>query len=192
MGYKTDPFLNKLCKPRVSTSEQKLRLNPVVCRTFSCRISQSSCPKKSPSHSTDMLCWVNSSPPGHISTHARDKGNVLFHQGLLRARAPIAAVAPQQHSQGSSHTSLPKSAISRGESSNLDLFSMVFIYTPQPTEIIQPPISRQQRPLLRAADAEGLGKRLGGGTGQHLLVKGNKSASGRLVGYTPVVVSCFN
>lgn len=69
---------------------------------------------------------------------------------------------------------------------------MVFIYTPQPTEIIQPPISRQQRPLLRAADAEGLGKRLGGGTGQHLLVKGNKSASGRLVGYTPVVVSCFN
>lgn len=47
-SYTTDSFLNKLCKPRTSTSKQKPRLNTVVCRTFSSRISLSSCPKNLP------------------------------------------------------------------------------------------------------------------------------------------------
>lgn len=74
----TDPFLNKLCKPRASTSEQKPRLNTVVCRAFFLQNISKFLSKKPPSHPTDILCWVNSSPTGHISIHARDRGNFLF------------------------------------------------------------------------------------------------------------------
>lgn len=127
-SYTTDPFLNKLCKPRASTSEQKPRLNTVVCRTFSCRISQSSCPKNLPSipqtscTGSIARCPAISQPtPGTEETFCSIRGSCTPELLLL------------QQLHGSGHklprTALPKPAVSKVNPLNLNSSSWsLFIY----------------------------------------------------------------
>lgn len=84
-SYTTDPFLNELCKPRASTSEEKPRLNSCLQNFFLQNFSKF-LSKKSPSHPTDILYWVNSSPPGHISNP---------RQGRRELFVPLAAPVSQ-------------------------------------------------------------------------------------------------